>query len=452
LGDTGKCGRDCIYYVTTKLGIPLNLQSLDNQLKNPNFASVREIQQIFQSYDLDCKSYYLNIRQLDLLSWIYFPNKIYVIITFPDKDDSINNIRHFVVLLKHEGNRMMVYDPSLNKIRAIDCTKLIKDVKQLPILIISKKECTPNIFLLSLKSKFYKLFVSWTFAVCFLLFSIIVFLFNRFPIRKIYMLLRRISKSQLNTITINKYYLFVVLSVVIFILASIIGVITLNKKVTILHMDNQSIDLAECELSTYKVFDLIIENKSSSPVEFSVKTSCGCLQSLDESKIIHGKSKQKFSFSLTAQLEGENSYQIIIKPKNTGINPILANVKYFGIRKSKIVPLQQTISNFLKTEHVTKKLRYYLADFRDSTFILESVKLAHPKSHLVVRCNSLGLKSNGDFIEIEIDYKGTSTCGKWEDAILFVGSDKSSGKQLVFISHLIGCITCETCQKNKGFQ
>lgn len=455
-GDAGKCGRDCAYYIATRLGVDTTLSDLEARLGSGRECSMLQLQEVFEENGLHCEAYSLACGQLDWVVPSMTRTGLYILAAFRSADAS-NDPQHFVVIMDSEASFLQVYDPQVNRIRSLDVRK--RQMSTIPVLVVGTEPISLSFPATRLCALLQGVLRSTWFVVL-LLATAILFL----PFRYIVSLRDCLAKCIVNGWNIVMHAVLrrrkLVVAVSLFCGVCALGFLLLRNTGLLQDESREPLaiipdilDLGELEISTSREFRMAVKNRTAKPIEIEgVTTSCGCLKAVSWPKCLLPRSERVLRFLITAQRVEKNDYSILIKPKNRNVSPVAARVQYLGVRATRIIPLQRIVRAFPVGKRATRRVAYRLVGAEGAPFILDEVSMAHRKSHLAVRCEDLGEISDSGCITVVLEYDGKSACGNWEDAILFKGRDMNSGKPLVFLTSITGYVASNEFRRRARVQ
>jgi hypothetical protein len=444
----GKCGRDCAYYISNRLGVRASLKEIDEKLDKRAYVSMLQLQDIFLEMKLSCKSYKITNKHFALLGLISEEKDTYLLCAFPTNNSLI---RHFVVVNGYNSRGIEVYDPSTNNIRFFNIQATQNKLHELPVLVVSKKE---------IKFLWTKVMIRRFWDSCYvpLIFFTLSFVFFVQTYRNKCKRIEIVHQQYVHLISLfsyitKKYRLLLGFLVVSFII--VISLLFIRKQINSVPIliNPQRLDIGEILIGTTKKFSLTVKNVTNSPVKIGkVKTSCSCLTALDKPNVVSVGQSVSIEFTITSVIPGDNFYQIIIEPIIDNHSFLVTSeIVFKGIRKARILPAKHVLANFSKGITSSTVLAYRFSDSPNNPFVLEKVLMAHPESHLQVSCQVPLEINDTDTFDVKIAFDGQSHCGRWSDVILFYGKDKNSSEQLIFATEITGCVVCEECRKSFGF-
>ena len=452
VGDSGKCGRDCAFYIANKLGVDAKLDVLDDQLGGAFGCSMADLQRVFEDSGLHCKSYQFEPRHRDLLSSLARNQGLCILGALSDaRIPNETGMRHFVVVLPSDPTVLRAYDPAVNTIRSIPFEEIDRKQSSMPVLLVSTDSRFPSLALTRAQLTIKRIVAPPYAAISLILVEIVCILYVCTLWRR-RRRTERSTKSRKASVWLarrgRRWPLWSAAFVVACVVCAVMAVKLWNGKAgesSALSVFPPSVDLGESVLGTLREFRLTVENTTATEIDIrDVKTSCGCLNPVDWPRRLPAHSSGSFQFRITPQTDGEKLYKVLILPRSENANPVVAEVRSVGVRKSKFVPLRLMVGSF-SDNCAEKVVNYQFVNPGGCPFVLEKLSMTHPNSRLSVHCEQVGPIEDGEAIAVTLTYKGESSCGSWQDGILFYGREMDSGSPLVFVCDISGAVTCSRC-------
>jgi hypothetical protein len=435
LGDSGKCGRDCIYYVCHRSGQQATLAEIDQQLSGRKNITFSDIRQALETRGFFCQSYLFNARNIGSLqkNLNQSGTPLYAIAALPSSTETGH---HFVVIEKSVGSHITIYDVSNNKSGTFDVANFRGQQVIIPVLLVSQQAI-----------HFQTLFHFETIPVLLgvVLSVIILFLcyqfvtlgrLKRFCLGPIHRTKQRFSQL----FTYRRLVILGCLIVFFFLLGLIYREYNFNKHP--LKLLNPNINLGEIELFKKNEFYFEIKNRSlwDIPIE-EIQVSCHCLKIESFPEMIQSKSNEKIKISLIPLLEGNVSYQTLIVPQNN--SPILGKISYDGYQHVRLLPKYYHVGIIEQGNQKEFVCEFSIKDLREESLEVTSFRMQGDDPIFeILGKTSIRIKKDETF-SIKIKHLGNAPAGNFLQALEIKGKGTNNEDEIILLTNIVGYVSRE---------
>jgi hypothetical protein len=431
LGDAGKCGRDCIYYVCHRLGQQVTLDAIDQELSGRENIAFADMRQAFENRGFFCQSFLFNKQNVRSLKTNFnvTDRPVYAIAALPNSTDSDN---HFVIILRCEGTHLTVFDVSNNKTGIIDIAHFKGNAIELPVLLIGTKPIHYQVV-----SRSELIMMILVFCVFVL---IVIFLYSFSPVPLIQKILIGGKTRLVKYLTYRKFVIGGI-SVFVFVILIFLSRECFFIKYP-LRFKMQHIQLGDIELFTKNDIYFEVMNRSfyDIPIE-DIRVTCHCLKIESYPKMIEAKTSQKVKFVLAPLLEGDVSYQTLIVPEESP--PIMGQISYKGFQQVSITPRYYNVGMISKGEQKTVTCKFSLKDLREESLIITSVQMQGDTPIFETERKLPSRLRNNEIFEITIKHLGNAPRGNFLQSFELRGKGSDSGKEIILTINFVGIIVSE---------
>jgi hypothetical protein len=431
LGDSGKCGRDCIYYVCHRFGQQVTLDEIDQQLLGQQNITFADIRKTFEKRGFFCKSFLFNTRNIARLQTnLEESNKqLYAIAALPTSKETDH---HFVIVMKCVGTQMTVFDVSNNKTGTIDLANFKDKTIIVPVILVSTQ--TIHYQIISHFEKF-----TLFFCICILVAVIIVlYLFISVThVKNIYRTFKTMLLQICNNIDYRCVFVTCTILVVLFLLYREYCFNKFPLTFTVPH-----IELGDIELFTKNEIDIEIKNRGFQdiPIE-DIQVSCSCLKIENYPDVIKAKSSNKIKLSLVPLLEGNILYQILIVPQ--AVTPIIGNISYNGFQHTRVLPKYYNVGMINKGEQKIFTCEFSLKNLREQSFTITSLRMQGESPIFEVTGDLPKHLKNGEIFSVTVKHLGNAPPGNFLQSLEIRGKGNGNTEEIILLTNIVGLVLSE---------
>jgi hypothetical protein len=435
LGDSGKCGRDCIYYVCHRFGQQVTLDEIDQQLLGRENITFADIRKTFEKRGFFCKSFLFNTRNIARLQTNLEESdkQLYAIAALPASNETDH---HFVLVVKCVGTQMTVFDVSNNKTGTINLANFKGKTIIVPVILVS----TQTIYYRMI-SRFEKF--TLFFCLCLLVAVIILFYFfmSGIQIKNTYRTLKTILlRICCNNITYRCVFITGIILIGLLLLFLLYREHRFHKSPLTFAVPH--IELGDIELFTKNEIDIEIKNRSFQdiPIE-DIQVSCSCLKIENYPDVIKAKSSNKIKLSLFPLLEGNVLYQILIVPQT--VTPLIGKISYHGFQHVRVLPKYYNIGMINKGEPKTFTCEFSLKDLREQSFTITSIRMQGENPIFEVIGDLPKHLKNDEIFSITVKHLGNAPPGNFLQSFEIRGKGNHNSEEVILQTNLVGLILSE---------
>ena len=427
LGEPGKCGRDCIYYVCQRFGQQVSLDEIDRRLNYQVDISFADMRKVFEERGFFCQSLMFDARNIGRLQHTFdkYGRSIFAIAAMPTSSEKDH---HFIVVTKCTGSRLTVFDVSNNRTGMVNIADYRGKPIAVPVLLVSTKPIRYQ--------SFSGLDILSGIAVIIIVFSFGYYCIARRWGVSLYQGASKAVRYCFRRLTFR--WLSIVCGVVIVIVLLIIVCREYHYHNHPLEFAKQVIDLGEIELFSKNDVFIEVRNRSFRNVSIEeVQVSCSCLTIEEYPEIIAPKSVQVIKLQLVPLLEGNVSYQALIVPQSFA--PIVGGISYSGYQQVRLLPKYLNIGIVEKGGKKTFLCEYSVENLREEFLAIETITMHGEEPILEIAGIIPDVLRNKETFTITIKHLGNAPPGSFLQSFEIRGRG-NSGNEIVLLSNILGLI------------
>jgi hypothetical protein len=427
LGEPGKCGRDCIYYVCLRLGQQVSLDEIDQQLDGQTDISFADMRRVFEERGFYCKSLIFNVRNIGRLQAILnrYADSLVAIAALPTVSETEH---HFVIITISAGSRLTIFDVSRNRSVTVDTADYRGKPIIIPVLLVSKEPIQYQTFSgLEILSGIAFLVIILFFGYCFVT--------KRWD-ESLYAGINTAIRYCFRRLTFRR--LSVGCGIILVLVLLVFSYREYHYHRHPLELVNPMIDLGDIELFSNNVFYLEVRNRSFRNILIEeIKVSCSCLTVEEYPENIAPKSTQKIRLTMVPFLAGNLSYQTLIVPQSA--TPLVGIISYNGFQQVRILPRFVNVGLVEKGEQETFACVFTVEGLRENLLIVESIKMHGDEPIFEVIGDLPEILRDGDTFAITIRHLGNAPKGTVLQSFEIKGKG-DTGNEIILLSNIIGLV------------
>ena len=427
LGEAGKCGRDCIYYVCHRFGQQESLDEVDQQLDYQVDINFTDMRKALESRGLFCKTLMFNARNVGRLQNTLnkHADSLYAIAALPTSTDTEH---HFAIITQCSDSLLTVFDVSNNRTVRINTSNYKGKPITVPILLVGKEPILYKTF-----SGFDVLF---GLAVLVIFFGLGDYLITKGWGKLFWLWLHLSVRYCYCLLTFRQSAIIGGTTIVVILLWLVYQEYRYNEHP--LELVNRIVDLGEIELFSKNDVVIEVRNRSFRTVSIEeVQISCSCLTIEEYPEIIEPKSVRKVKLQLVPLLEGNVSYQALIVPQSFA--PIVGGISYSGYQQVRMLPKYLNIGLVEMGELNTFSCKYIVEDLREEFLAIETITM-HGEEPIFEVIGDLPQElRNREAFAITIKYLGNAPMGSFLQSFEIRGKG-NSGNEIVLLSNILGLV------------